>query len=161
MNPLIKNPETGFLESPSPNFASFDSAKKVRALELAKEMIKRGEYPKQSTIASAVGVYSRTFGYHLQNDPRFKEEWKEVVDMIEDMLVDPMYENGRKPSGYMDRITLLRKLKPEVWNPDRKIQIQTDNAPTKKIFDEFSSIIDAEIVPTSDNLNKSSENTGS
>lgn len=157
---LRQDPKTGFLESPSPNLCSFDAIKKTRAIELAREMVERGEMPRQSIIVKALGINPETLRHHLRDDIIFKKAWEEVIDLMEETLVNTMVTNGQKPSGYMDRITWLRAYRPNRWNPDSRIQILGDNSEHKRIVTSVIDAIDAEIVTDSQVINEStSEST--
>lgn len=153
MNALTPNPQTWFLESVTPTFSTFDSAKKMRALEIASENINRGELPSHVKICSALGVSLRTWYEHLQQDTRFKAAWQDILDMAEDRLVNVMYANGQRPSGYMDRITWLRAHNPGKWNPDLKVQVSQHNAH----FQNGIGIIEAEIAPKRGEIAENSE----
>jgi hypothetical protein len=71
--------------------------------------------------------------------------------MIENELVSTMVANGKKPRGYMDRITFLRAYRPARWNPDYKLQINVDVSSVKGIIDSNNAVIDAVIVEKADN----------
>ena len=145
MMPLQINPESGFLESTGKHI--FSSAMKFRALELARENLEmKGEMPDIPATCKALGIKHNTFYDHLRVDEEFKAQWEEVLDVCEQELVKTMYANGRKPSGYMDRITWLRAHRPGKWNPDFKLNINTDGAQVKGVLDAASTVIDAVIV---------------
>lgn len=155
MNALRPNPQTGYLESPSPNLASFDSHKKVRCLELAHEMAERGEMPGVVVLCKAVGISHATFKDHLVADERFKAAWDEALDKVEEMLVSTMVCRGQTPGGYMDRITWLRAYRPGRWNPEHKLQISSDSSANKSFINAIPVIIDAEIADSPANASES------
>lgn len=145
MLPLAPNPKTGFLESSQR--VGFTSEKKLRSLELARECVElRGELPDIPSICKALGIWHTTFYEHLRMDEEFKRQWEEMLDICEHELVKTMYANGRKPSGYMDRITWLRAHRPGKWNPDYKLNISTDSVQLKGLIDGATTAIDAVIV---------------
>lgn len=144
MLPLRPNPETGYLESN--RLSSFDSAKKVRFIELAKEAAMNKHIPNLATLSQAVGIAIRTYWDHMAKDPKFAEAWRDVEDICEANLVDCMYEYAQRPSNYMDRITWLRAKRPERWHPEFKVTISQDSAYTKGLVDMVKGAIDADIV---------------
>lgn len=150
MNPLQKNPETGFLESPSPNSASFSSDKKMKFLELAHQAAERSEHPSIFDICKTVGVKPSAFYNHLKWDTVFKAEYELALRHLENGLTKVMVMNAQRPSGYMDRITWLRRHFKE-WEPGHQVQIVDDSGSHKNILSAIPQIIDAEIVETPEN----------
>lgn len=145
MVPLAPDPRTGFLESTGKH--AFNAVMKMRALELAHENVTvRSELPDIPAICKGLGISHNTFYAHLQQDEEFKRQWEEVLDLCEHELVKTMYANGRRPNGYMDRITWLRAHRPGKWNPDYKINISTDSGQAKGLIGLASTAIEAEIV---------------
>jgi hypothetical protein len=147
MNALQVNPVTGFLESKNPNEITFDSNRKKRYLEMAREAAERGEWPDQHAMAKMLGITIRTVHWHFVKDEVFKAQWEECIDIIENELLKTMVAQGKRPSGYMDRITWLRAHRPERWNPDyNKPQLTVDIAAVKRVLSDDNTVIDAVIV---------------
>jgi hypothetical protein len=144
MQAFQPNEETGFLES-NP-LSSFNSALKVKFLDLAKSAADNGDMPNIPGMCSAVGINPRTFYTHLNRDGKFKEAWEDIIDYCESTLVRTMFARGRTPGGYMDRITWLRAYRPERWNPELKLNVHHDYSDTKGLIDDSKQAIEAEIV---------------
>jgi hypothetical protein len=145
MVPLAVDPKTGFLETTGVH--RFSAAMKMRALEFARENVQtKGELPNIPQTCAALGITHRTFYHHLALDSEFKSQWEEVLDLCEQELVSVMYANGKRPSGYMDRITWLRANRPQKWNPDFRLNISTDVTALKAVIDNANHAIDAQIV---------------
>lgn len=125
---------------------SFDSAKKVRFIELAHDAVEQGGVPHIANICKALGITVRTFQVHMVEDDVFKEAVDEAWLRVESELVDAMYANARKPNGVTDRIFLLKNRFPERWNENAKLIISRDNSPTKRLEDIAKGAIEGEIV---------------
>lgn len=145
MVPLAPNPETGFLESGG--VGAFDSAKKVKFLEIARHAAENKLMPDVPGICKALNVSTFVFYEHRRLDELFRAQWETVLDTCESTLVQMMYANGQRPSGYMDRITWLRAHRPGMWNPDLKVNINQDSSQVKGLFEGAKTIIEADIVP--------------
>lgn len=144
MLPLAKNPVTGFLESSKGS--SFDSIRKTRFLEIAREAADRKEMPDIPAICKVIGISTHAFWDHKRIDEVFKAQWEEILDTCETTLVSTMYANGQRPSGYMDRITWLRAYRPGTWHPDLKVSISSDLSNLKSVIDTSLVANDADIV---------------
>lgn len=144
MLPLAPNPKTGFLESN--RGVSFDSALKVRFLEMATEAADAKLMPDIPGLCKTVGISTHTFWEHKKLDDKFRTAWESVLDTCESTLTQAMYSFGQRPGNYMDRITWLRAHKPERWNPDYNVKISHDSSGLKESFNVASAAIEAEIV---------------
>jgi hypothetical protein len=145
MNPLVKNSETGFLESLNPSLAGFTSIKKLRFLALAYEMAENGEMPGVQALSKLVGITSRCFYEHLTADSIFKEQWDEALRVIEERLVSVMVSRGQEKGGFMDRIAWLRAYSPKRWNNDRNVQIVHDTSAQQRVINAVAIEIDPEV----------------
>lgn len=144
MLPLRPNPETGFLESNRES--SFSSVMKVKFLEIAKGFADRKMMPDVGDICKEVGISIRTYWKHVALDAKFAEAWEEIVDICESSLVSKMYEYGQRPSNYMDRITWLKNMRPERWDPEQRVRIIQDSPGQNRLIDAIKGAIDADIV---------------
>lgn len=144
MKALQPNPETGFLESN--RNTTFDSARKVKFIALAKEIAERRQLPSIVELCKAIGITTRCYWEHMSLDAKFHEAWEDVTDICESFLVDTMFVRGQTPGGYMDRITWLRAKKPHRWNPEYKFSIVHDGSSAKGLMDAAKGAIDADIV---------------
>lgn len=144
MNSLQIDENTGFLESDNAN--SFNSARKIQFLELAKEFKNQGKFPKVSTICDQININITTFERHLDLDPAFKEAWQEISTHIEYQAISDMHELRTKNPMYM--FGLLRYLNPKRWNPDSKMQISVDYRAITGLADKADAV-DAEVCPVS------------
>lgn len=103
---------------------AFDSVKKIQFLKLAHEIRERtGSVPTIASLCDAVGISLSAFQAHKKLDEQFNAQWRELLYRVEDKLIDTMYQNGLKSSGYMDRITWLRRHFPENWAPEQRITV--------------------------------------
>ena len=150
MQPLKPNPETGFLESNGNS--AFDSLRKVKFLEIAKNMRRENKWPDIYSLCESVGIGYATFNEHINIDENFKRAWDEVKMSAATAMESKMYEYAQRPGNYMDRITWLRKNVPDQWNPDQRLQINIDSGPQKGILDAAKNVFEAEIVPNSQNI---------
>jgi len=142
--PLKANSVTGFLESNRES--SFDSVRKVKFLELAKQAAENHAMPDVASICRHVGISTRTYWAHIDVDPKFAEAWEEVVDICESGLVTKMYEFAQRPSNYMDRITWLKNMRPQRWDLEHRVRIVHDSRPQNSLIDSIKTAIDADIV---------------
>ena len=145
MNQLKPDPDTGFLESYSPNHRSFDVKKKVRFIELVKEHAQRGLWPRVSKICTAVDVGIQTFRDHLVCDPEFKAAYEEAMAPVEDNLVDNLWKQGQNANGITANIFLLKSRWPERWG-EKSLNISIDSGMIKELTNRSTQSIDAEIV---------------
>src|SRR5258708_3874369 len=116
--------KTGFLESASDSFVTFSAAEKVRAIQMAEEMVARGEMPRVSYICKALDVDIDTFTRHRRMDPLLKKEWERVIDLMEEKIVGVMVARGQQANGFMDRIAWLRAYRPHRWNLVRRFHLR-------------------------------------
>lgn len=144
MNPLQIDTETGFLESPSIRHFTFTAEKKQRFLEIAHEHRKAGHYPNLGEIADQVGVNIRTIDRHLMLDEQFKSEWDEIVLRTEAKCMSDMYDLRLKQPLFM--FGLLRRLLPNRWNPDSRMNIQVDFKSSDGLINRAEAI-DVEVSP--------------
>jgi hypothetical protein len=149
VNALTVNSETGFLESSGYSGATFDASRKLQFINLAEEHFKKtGSMPDLVSVAEVVGVHPRTVENHLKSDEMFAEAWRNVRLKGKWRLESKMYEYGLGKSGYMDRITWLRKEFPEEYNPDQRQVSSTDYSWVKGLVDALKPKViatDAEI----------------
>lgn len=149
MNTLQISPETGFVESRN-SLATFDSVRKIKMLQLAQEYIDKFKVmPKLIDLCNAVNISIVTAERHLKYDEKFKEAFRSISLQGEDILSNVMFERGKTPGGFMDRIAWLKRWFPERWGSNQentqKIEI---NLNTDKINAslERMNVIDTEIV---------------
>lgn len=143
---LIVNPSTHFLESPSLSLSTFSSDKKLKLLEIAKDIsIKQGIIPNINTLCELVGVDVTNFYKHLKIDSAFKDAWNQCLLNVEANIQTKMAEFAYRPGNYMDRITVLRRIAPERWNPEYKVTASVDVNLMTNLIDRAKSL-DAEIV---------------
>lgn len=154
-NELVPNAITGYLEpGGAKSFSGFSSDKKVKFLELSSQIAQeKGIIPNLNHICAAVGIEMTTFYNHLKADEKFNLAWKQCLLNVEAHLQSKMSEFAMRPGNYMDRITALRRIAPERWNPDHKITVQHDVNVIKQIAGEAEKIIETtatEITSTQD-----------
>lgn len=136
MEALQVDPKTGYLFAPSLSTQTFSPALKTKFIDEAICHARAGLWPNLQAIADAMGLTVRTITNHLKIDDRLREQWQEVIEIIENRLVDTMVTNGQKPNGYMDRITWLRAHNPGKWNPEYRLQVNSDDSKLKGLHSD-------------------------
>jgi hypothetical protein len=122
MNALVAHPETGFLESESHSYQTFDNEKKVKFLEMIQAHIRdTGKWPDMSSVCDAIGIGTRTLERHIKSDPKFAEAYRSVTLRGKHKLESLMYDLAGKNPMYL--FGWLRKHFPEEYNPDHKVTI--------------------------------------
>lgn len=154
---LQVNPETNFLESVNPSKSTFDSNKKLAALKLANETIDNGVYPTVDLICKALGVNARTFWIHLDQDPKFRECWKEIKIRIDSMLTSNLAIKANNKMGTLAVLALLKHNEAGKWNQDQiTINHSSDNTQAKTILSGINDYIEADIIPETKQLDNNS-----
>jgi hypothetical protein len=154
VNPLSVNPVTGFLESSSPQRQTFDSDRKLRFIQLAQEHIDKGLVPDIPAISKVIGITSRTFYNHKEDDPEFREKWEEIENQLEAKLVGNLWDQAKKPNCVAANIFLLKNWVPQRYsdNPGMN-QNRLDFSWIKQLADVITvnkpAVIEAEVVITS------------
>lgn len=151
MNQLRVDPASGFLESTSPNFQTFDADKKRIFLDLALQSAQAGAWPDINKICQSLGINVRTFYNHREKDAEFCNQWDEVKRTVASEIAKTMHEHSKRPGNYMDRVTLLRHMYPEEWGGVAKDQSIQDFSWVKKLVEAHKpSVIatNAEIIST-------------
>lgn len=146
MNPLEVDPATGFLQSSSPNLQTFDAEKKTMFIQLALEEARAGKWPDVNKLCEQFGITVRTFQGHREKDVEFRAQWEEVKRLVANEIAGEMREFSKRPSNYMDRVTLLRHLYPEEWGGQERQQSFHDVSWIKNALTSAKTFIDAEIV---------------
>lgn len=146
MNALQVDPKTGFLESRNPSGYTFTAEKKVQFLELAAGERAAGRFPNLSNLCDVVGVNMLTVDRHLTQDSAFKSAWDEIVLRVESQCMSDMYDMRLKQPLFM--FSLLRRLLPNRWNPDSKLNVTVEHSGISALFDK-SKAVEAEACPAS------------
>lgn len=111
-------------------------------------------YPKNvSLICKSLGVNRGTWQYNLDHDPDFSSAIHEIEEAHCDDLEATMLDLGKQKSSFNfnDRIAYLRAHRPHLYNPTRKIIVeshQMDGGEKAKRLGAVDRAIDAEIVKT-------------
>jgi len=143
---LTVNKETGFLESANSS-VTFDASKKTHFLRIALKYVQEEKkIPSLLSLCQSIGISLRTFERHIGADPAFKDRFREVLLIGQDILTEVMFDRAKTPGGFMDRAMWLRRHFPEYWNPDHKIQISSGPPASKKLLENIDEYIEAEIV---------------
>lgn len=153
-NPLVRNPETGFLESPAKRENGlvrnyFNSDRKVQFLAKADEFIAEGKFPPVHLICRAIGISTKTFELHSVNDPVFKAAWEERRAALKSLFTAMLADKANEKNGTLANLAMLRYLESNTWLPETRINHITDNPSAKAELLTISGAIDAEIVPNS------------
>lgn len=134
------DPATGFL-TPSGNWsnAGFTAGRKTEFISLIYEN------PHFGLICRKIGINYSTFARHMNLDPEFNRQvvhWSREARMYhKGQLEETMLTNGKKPNGYMDRITWLRRYFPEEYNPKTILQHQEADI-SRLIEEDFQKLLD-------------------
>lgn len=131
----------------------------MQLLDLAKREAEQGCWPSIPVLCKSVGIAVQTFYNHLNADEDFSKRWVEVKKLLEDSIALDMAKHSKRPSNYMDRVTLLRHLNPEAWGGEQRPQISVDIVWIKNLNDALKpSIIATEAMITSTPLKDASIN---
>jgi hypothetical protein len=125
----IKDPETGYLVAQVTKTGTpFGVETKKRVIEMMKE---EGSI---SILCQKLGVSTRSVYDHLQIDEAFRRDYALAIQDNCSTLEGTMFKNGQRPQGYMDRITYLRRWKPNEWTPKTQITVSQDNSSVESLF---------------------------
>ena len=144
---LAIDPVTGYLEPTESNkFAGFTGTKKAAFIELARA----GMWPNVTAICEKVGITRGTFSNHIKLDPLFAQHVQELKDALCDNVEADMAGYAKEQRNYLDRITILRAHRPEVYDPAKKVIMQHerkhDERETTERLAQTRNFVDAEIV---------------
>ncbi len=108
-------------------------------------------WPNMTVAAKKAGVCRRTVVRHITIDRVFAERVQDIIDLHVDNVESTMLEFSKLPKNYMDRITIARGYRPDMWDPAKRVIVQhesnlisTDSAKTK--LGGLGDIIDGEVV---------------
>lgn len=147
MRALQPNPETGFLESVNPaTTEAFDSAKKVRFLQLARQCADERQLPDIPKLCDAVGTKYNTFMEHLQNDEVFRNAWNDVKARLSFGFANELSIKAKSKNGIIANLAVLKYLESGSWRDDQKVIFNGDNSSIKAIMSSAKQVLDAEIV---------------
>ncbi len=145
------NQETGFMDRGSDNsFAVFTSDKKVKFIEMAQNISRiQGIIPNINDLCKAIDLDPATFYRHCNTDLAFNNAWKQCLLNVEAHLQSKMTEFAQRPGNYMDRITALRRIAPERWNPEYKVTTEVSHTYLGGLVDKAGAL-EAEVCPVND-----------
>ena len=148
---LIINSTTGFLDRSTDNsFSVFSSDKKTKFIEMASEISRiQGIIPNINDLCKVIGVDQSNFYKHLNMDSAFKNAWQQCLLNVEAHLQSKMTEFAQRPGNYMDRITALRRIAPERWNPEYKVTTEVSHTYLGGLVDKAGAL-EAEVCPVND-----------
>ena len=147
-NNCILDPQTGYLEAKGGySLSGFTAAKKTAFIRLGRE----GMWPNVMEICKKVGISRATFSNHLLIDPLFAQHVQELKDTLCDNVEADMAGYAKEKANYLDRITILRAHRPEVYDPAKKVIMQhsrnqQDEDATSRRLAETRNFVDAELV---------------
>ena len=121
-----------------------------RYLELAKKTTDIGLFPSPTSICARIGISSQVYYQWRQEYQAFKDIDDSILHSVEDELVKYSYDNAKTPKGYMDRITLLRRIAPQRWNPNYQGVTHDQGKVIDKVSNNLSKYIDVEVIKESD-----------
>ncbi len=152
---LVIDPISGFLtpkdatKTQAGNGSStalvFTTSKKQECIDLLRKC-----WPNISAACRQIGITKQTFRAHLAVDEKLRREVQEIQDQGVDEIEGNMMTFGRKPKNYLDRITIARAYRPEVFDPAKRVEIthqreMTDTDATE-VSNRAAAAVDAEIV---------------
>lgn len=115
---------SSFLESP--RYDRISAELKDKFINLYRESGDMG------ASARAVGVDPRILRWHRTNDPVFKRAVDDVMNDITDQAEGKVREFMLRPGNVIDRMAWLRARRPEVWNPDKRVQVDVNVTQVKE-----------------------------
>lgn len=141
---MVINQVTGFLDRGSANsFATFDSGKKLKFLELADNYRKEtGKWPDIGDLCEAVGTSLTTFYRQLNADPQFKAAWDERLLRGEARLTSKLHD----ASHPIAQLAWLRRHFPQRWNPEYKVTTEVSHTFVESLGDRAKAV-DADVSP--------------
>lgn len=146
MNPLRPNPVTGYLESDNPNtIEAFTSDKKIRFLEMGRQYAEKRQLPDITAICDTIGIRSRTFYEHMQQDERFHEDWEEIRQRVYSGLCNEISIKANSKMGIVANLAVLKYLEKGKFSEDMII-LNANNSSVKGISTELNGYIEAETV---------------
>lgn len=142
MNELVVNPITGFLDADNVN--AFGSERKQQFLEACREFRKTNRsWPDFGLVCEEMGISHTTFERHLQNDEKFRQEFRALTLGAKYQLESNLFDLGKK-KGF-EALIWLRKFFPEEYNPDHKVTVEHNINVLQNLIDKSKSI-DTQIV---------------
>ncbi len=124
-----KDLESGYLVANNPRGSTpFGIDTKKRILQLMRE---EGSI---SIICEKLGVSTRSVYDHLNIDEAFRRDYALCVRDNCSELEGTMFKNGKRPQGYMDRITYLRRWAPNEWTPKTNVTVNRDDSSVDALF---------------------------
>lgn len=156
-NPLVANPITGFLESPSPHDICpernyFNSDRKQHFLALIDECIDKEAYPHLKRICDTVGISQKAFERHLKWDKAFREEWEERKAQLRSVFTVKLAIKADSKMGTLANLAILRYLESGTWLPETRINHMSDGTASKSFINAIPTVIDAEIADNSPDI---------
>ncbi len=143
MNEITINDGSGSLDAKGRSHRFFDSLKKAKFLQLANRYWKeRHEMPRPEDLCDVIGIGIATFYRHLLSDDQFKAGWYEIQLFAKGELESIMYNNGKRPGGYMDRITWLRRHFPQEYNPEYRVTVAPDPTALKHLAENAKKVLE-------------------
>ena len=137
------DPHTGFMENPA-FLSDFDAERKLKFLELYKANGLRLRRTSRS-----MGLSESTVSRHYKIDPVFKKALDDVERDYLEELEATSRENALNPKAFVERIFLLKCLKPEKYGQENRPPITnlTINFGGDRVGDAIdkAKILDAEI----------------
>lgn len=109
-------------------------------------------WPNITAACDEVGITRQTYTAHLAIDEKFRDDVQAVVDRKVDEVEQRFFEFGKRPKNYLDRITIARAYRGEIYNPrgtlDVNVQgrVEMSDAEAGEIARRAGQVVDAEIV---------------
>lgn len=143
---LITDPKTGYLTPTGGSaYHGFNAKKKQNFCRLAETM-----WPNVTAICKKIGIDRNTFTNHYLVDPLFKQHIDAFKEALCDNVEADMVGYAKEKANYLDRITILRAHRPEVYDPAKKVIMQHqrthDEDATARRLADTRKFVDAEIV---------------
>lgn len=108
-------------------------------------------WPNVTLAAAKAGVTRKCVYNHMEADPVFCEKVQEIIDAHVDQTEATVVKFSKKPKNFMDRMAVLRRNRPEEWDPARKLIVKHERGAltpdrARERLDMVAGAIDAEVV---------------
>lgn len=139
-NSLIKDEKTGFMKN-GKNY-SLTGFTPERKEQFFKELEETGHIGK---ALQRIGLSRQPFYTAMEHDPEFRRRYREAIMAMKWELEGTMYEKGKTPNGFLDRIAWLRRWFPSEYGQKTTIEHKTTE---NEIDSAFGNIIEVSASPS-------------
>lgn len=146
MNPLLPNPDTGFLESNNPaTLEAFTSDKKIEFLAMGLKYALQRQLPDVGQMCDALKIDYDTFNDHLHKDQKFRHEWESIKKRTYFGLANELSVKANTKGGIIANLAALKYLERGKFSEDL-INLNPDYRDVKDVLMRENEVIEASIV---------------